>query len=90
MTKFKISVITILFAGLLFSSCNRNIAQTQQEKQTYYTCPMHNDVFETKPGKCPKCGMALEVWAMKNMSSKSSGGSNSGNSGAGSHSGHNH
>jgi Cu+-exporting ATPase len=25
-----------------------------------YTCPMHPDVRESKPGACPKCGMALE------------------------------
>jgi len=27
---------------------------------TVYTCPMHPDVRETKPGPCPICGMALE------------------------------
>jgi len=25
-----------------------------------YTCPMHPDVIGSKPGDCPKCGMALE------------------------------
>lgn len=24
-----------------------------------YTCSMHPEVIEDKPGKCPKCGMAL-------------------------------
>ena len=24
-----------------------------------YICPMHPDVRELKPGKCPQCGMAL-------------------------------
>ena len=24
-----------------------------------YTCPMHKDVRQAGPGKCPKCGMAL-------------------------------
>ncbi len=30
-------------------------------KLLYYTCPMpeHSDVRESKPGKCPKCGMTL-------------------------------
>ncbi len=27
---------------------------------TTYTCPMHPEVTDTKPGKCPKCGMNLE------------------------------
>lgn len=26
-----------------------------------YTCPMHPEVEEDKPGACPKCGMALEL-----------------------------
>jgi len=25
-----------------------------------YVCPMHSEVRESKPGACPKCGMALE------------------------------
>ncbi len=28
--------------------------------ETYYTCPMHPEVEQAKPGACPKCGMALE------------------------------
>jgi hypothetical protein len=24
-----------------------------------YFCPMHSDVGQSKPGKCPRCGMAL-------------------------------
>ncbi|MBU0674466.1 MAG: heavy metal translocating P-type ATPase [Proteobacteria bacterium] len=28
-----------------------------------YTCPMHPEVEEDKPGACPKCGMALELKA---------------------------
>jgi hypothetical protein len=27
---------------------------------TVYVCPMHPEVVADKPGKCPKCGMALE------------------------------
>lgn len=26
-----------------------------------YVCPMHPDVQSDKPGKCPKCGMKLEM-----------------------------
>ena len=26
---------------------------------TLYTCPMHRDVRQVGPGKCPKCGMDL-------------------------------
>lgn len=27
----------------------------------FYTCPMHPDIRQPTPGRCPKCGMALEV-----------------------------
>jgi hypothetical protein len=25
-----------------------------------FTCPMHPEVKSSEPGRCPKCGMALE------------------------------
>jgi hypothetical protein len=25
-----------------------------------YTCPMHPDVKQSQPGRCPKCGMELK------------------------------
>ena len=30
-----------------------------QEKKSTYTCPMHPEIVQDKPGNCPKCGMAL-------------------------------
>ena len=32
-----------------------------QRKRARYACPMHPEVTSTKPGKCPKCGMALRL-----------------------------
>ena len=29
-------------------------------EEDLYTCPMHPEVHQDKPGSCPKCGMALE------------------------------
>ena len=26
-----------------------------------YSCPMHPEVISDKPGRCPKCGMELEL-----------------------------
>jgi hypothetical protein len=34
-------------------------ATAQQTAQ--YTCPMHPEVVATQPGKCPKCGMDLNI-----------------------------
>jgi Cu+-exporting ATPase len=35
-------------------------AQTERNEQDVYVCPMDPEVRESKPGACPKCGMALE------------------------------
>jgi hypothetical protein len=31
----------------------------QPAAATTYICPMHPDVRQSTPGKCPRCGMAL-------------------------------
>jgi len=33
--------------------------KTKTSKSVKYTCSMHPEVVMNKPGKCPKCGMAL-------------------------------
>ena len=40
----------------------RVVPQTHKDKAEHgiYVCPMDPDVHESKPGACPKCGMALE------------------------------
>ena len=31
----------------------------ERSAATKYTCPMHPEVVQDKPGNCPKCGMKL-------------------------------
>jgi len=31
----------------------------EESRPTTYTCPMHPEIHESKPGNCPKCGMKL-------------------------------
>src|SRR5215213_8503290 len=50
----------ILMQVLLFSA----VASAQTTK-VVYTCPMHPEVQQAKPGNCPKCGMALEKKTIK-------------------------
>ncbi|MHC1758042.1 MAG: heavy metal translocating P-type ATPase [Negativicutes bacterium] len=40
----------------------RNIMSNEKtpEKKVVYTCPMHPEVQQEKPGNCPKCHMTLE------------------------------
>ena len=33
---------------------------TAAPQETLYTCPMHPEIRQNRPGSCPKCGMALE------------------------------
>lgn len=42
---------------LLFLFTSTYVAKAQ----VVYTCPMHPEIRESKPGKCPKCGMPLEL-----------------------------
>ena len=42
------------------SESTRAAPTTQGEKQEErWTCPMHPEVIQSKPGNCPKCGMKL-------------------------------
>lgn len=34
---------------------------SRKSQETLYTCPMHPEIIQDKPGSCPKCGMALEA-----------------------------
>lgn len=74
-------IVCVFF--LAVSSCkyrqqeNKKIALTdslqQKNQAVQYTCPMHHQIREDKPGKCPICGMTLipieDHSAMKKMDS---------------------
>ncbi len=52
----------IIFAFLIFTvACKskKNEIANQIDSATYYTCSMHPQVMQDKPGKCPICGMEL-------------------------------
>jgi hypothetical protein len=51
----------ILMTGCTSSGHNDHDAATQKNQKTVrYTCSMHPEVVQDKPGDCPKCGMKLE------------------------------
>jgi len=92
MYKFRIALLTAFLTGFLFSSCSSSRHTTAQPKpgKIYYSCTMHTEVIEMNPGKCPKCGMKMEVFNFADLRHKNSGNSYhpSINSGGGGHAGH--
>ncbi len=57
MKKYSIIIISALF---VFASC-KNKKATLVNKDEYYTCSMHPQIMQDKPGTCPICHMELIV-----------------------------
>jgi hypothetical protein len=64
--KSKLLFPVIIVAGLMAANFSINHvygqpSQNEQVKQltVMYTCSLHPEVVQDKPGKCPRCGMTL-------------------------------
>lgn len=57
----KILIILFVFGlgQLAFAQHEGHTSSQQKQQPVIYTCPMHPEVQQSKPGTCPKCGMAL-------------------------------
>lgn len=64
--KTKLSIIVFLFFINYFATAQNN------SQQAFYTCVMHPEIHVPKPGKCPKCGMALVKEKSKTVKQKTS------------------
>ncbi|MBC6611943.1 efflux RND transporter periplasmic adaptor subunit [Hymenobacter sp. BT507] len=55
--------LLVLLAGLFWMAAGCSTKQqakhTHATAEEYYTCPMHPEVVQDSPGKCPVCGMFL-------------------------------
>lgn len=57
-TSLKFSVL--LSIALVFNNCGKKDEHAQHaEAAVKYTCPMHPQIIQDKPGTCPICGMDL-------------------------------
>src|SRR5258705_6708845 len=69
----KIFFAAWIIAGTILCSCKNNqnkpdtassdsaAVRTDSTRHTVYACPMDPEVTSDQPGKCPKCGMDLEI-----------------------------
>lgn len=63
--KTVVMAVVMMFAGVaaLAQHDGHSMPKTETKKATItevvYTCPMHPQVKQSKPGDCPKCGMKL-------------------------------
>ena len=55
MTWLLVAGLGLVFAGGGIVSCQKKV----DESVAYYTCPMHPQIHEDRPGSCPICGMTL-------------------------------
>lgn len=53
--------LRLLLESKVSPSTTASSASSSSPKIGAYTCPMHPEVRQDKPGSCPKCGMALEL-----------------------------
>jgi transcription initiation factor IIE alpha subunit len=67
MKKTIILSIAVLFSTLsLFAQTKAGRVDTSKHA-TIYACPMHSEVKANEPGKCPKCGMDLNLAGKEKM-----------------------
>jgi len=56
MKKLLLMLVLLIITSLAFTQTGKN---KKSNAKATYTCSMHPEVVSNKPGKCPKCGMAL-------------------------------
>jgi hypothetical protein len=60
MRKAFLILVFAVSTAMVFNACSGNTTKTtEQTAKVEYTCPMHPEVIQDKPGKCPKCSMDL-------------------------------
>lgn len=75
--KLKHIIILSVAVAALFTACKPKskplVSATTAQSKAYYTCSMHPQVHEEKPGDCPICGMKLIKVELTNPGNRSGG-----------------
>lgn len=61
----KVMMLLLLVGGVYAEPLAQTPKTSAPKAAGRYTCPMHPDVSSSKPGKCPKCKMALRYTRAK-------------------------
>jgi membrane fusion protein, copper/silver efflux system len=60
--------MALIVPSLLLGACSDDKAATAAvQKEQTYTCPMHPQIVQNKPGTCPVCGMDLVPFDKNNV-----------------------
>jgi membrane fusion protein, copper/silver efflux system len=62
----RLVLCSAFFAMLLLTACKNKKATEAAKSETYYTCSMHPQIMQDKPGTCPICHMDLIPVAKSN------------------------
>lgn len=65
-TLVRLVLCSAVLAMLLLSACKNKKAAEATKSDTYYTCSMHPQIMQDKPGTCPICHMDLIPVAKSN------------------------
>ena len=58
-TLVRLVLCAAFFAMLVLTACKNKKAPEATKSDTYYTCSMHPQIMQNKPGTCPICHMDL-------------------------------
>jgi membrane fusion protein, copper/silver efflux system len=59
------NILFFVFSAMIWS-CNSPEDHEHTKDEVTYTCPMHPQIVQAKPGTCPVCGMDLVVFDRSN------------------------
>lgn len=65
-TLLRLVLYSAFLAMLLLTACKNKKATEAAKSETYYTCSMHPQIMQDKPGTCPICHMDLIPVAKSN------------------------